>query len=350
LSNDSRDGAALTTRAEDLLAAPELIAGACDLAPAEDGAVRFQRFPRELQAFCTSTAGWRIRSHCTAGVRIRFRSDTRLLRLAVRYGEAVPRNRFALDVEVDGRLSGSFGAAAPGLGARWSGTLFTALERKTRDFIVWLPHLCEVLVERMEIEDGAALEPAKPAGRRWLALGDSITQGFVADGPSRSYVSLTAKALGVELANLGFGGAKAAGELAAAGRAISADLITIALGVNDYASHRSAADFAASVGALLRGLREAQPNARMAWITPIPYHAFMDKRNQAGLLLQDYAEIIRRQAASVTGVEVIAGEGLVPDEARWFVDNCHPNDAGHAAYAANLVKALRPILRREENS
>jgi lysophospholipase L1-like esterase len=329
----------------DIVRRPTLVRGMCALRSA-DGAVQFRRLPPALETFYHGAEGSRIRARCTSGVRIHFISNTRRIRLVARYGHAVAwTKKHAFDFEVDGKVVKSFGSPEADPGTVLSDTVFDDLDRRDRDFVIWLPHLCEAQVERMEIETDASLREATLPSGRWLALGDSITQGFVTDGPSETYVALTARKLGLDFVNMGVGGATTEVALGAAAGDVPADIITVALGLNDYVTHRPSAQFEHEVTRLLQSLREIAPHVTIAWITPIPYVGKGGVKNAAGLYLGDYAHIIRR-VARLCRTKVIDGFSLLPEEECWFVDNCHPNRAGHALYARNLSDRLKPLLSR----
>lgn len=330
----------MPVRTIDLLERRDLVLGAVDV-QAFDSAVRFPRMPRTLFDHFDAAEGSRVRAHCTAGVRIAFRSAARSIRVGVRYLDAVPwTKRYALDLTVDGTLTATFGAESGTNGARWEGVIFEADAPRARDFVLWLPHLAEVLVERLEVDADAPPTPLPGPEARWLFIGDSITQGFVTDHPSIHVAPLAAAALGMDHHNMALGGGTVEPILVEAARAVPAELITVALGVNDYSRARTADEFGQAAQALLNGLRAAAPRARIVYVTPIPYHTFTGKKNDAGLIVADYGEIVRRQAEGVERIEVIDGYALVPDEAQWFVDNCHPNEAGHRHYARGLAAAL----------
>jgi lysophospholipase L1-like esterase len=322
---------------------PDLVAGAVKV-DAVEGATRFLRLPPSLYELFSQHESSRIRAYSTTGVRIRFRSNTRVLRLSARYGDAISWTRkFAFDLEVDGELKSTFGSATGEKESIWQGEIFQADESKERELVLWLPHLCEVQIERLEIEKGATLRPVAST-MKWVALGDSITQGFVTSRPAETYPARVARALNLDLYNMAVGGSVTDANLAAAAKTVDADLITIAHGINDYISNKDAATEATRVAKLLLRLRHLRPHAAIVWITPIPYHTMMDEPNKAGLKMADYTRIIREQAQKVGGVSLIDGSTLVPDEAQWFVDNAHPNERGHELYARNLVVQLKRLM------
>ena len=96
---------------------------------------------------------------------------------------------------------------------------------------IWLPSLRSCAVRKLYCS-GKIIEPM-PAGDLIIALGDSITQGFVADDPARCWTALVGAELGCEVLNQGVGGQvfqiQSLGGMAAAG---SPKHVIIAFGAN----------------------------------------------------------------------------------------------------------------------
>lgn len=318
----------------------DLIHGAVDVGQHE-GAVRFMRMTASMYDYFAQFGGQTCRARCTTGVRIAFRSDTQALRLAVRYGEPFWCERYWLDLTVDGEVLGPIGLRDAPTGAEWSDTVFTAQERRERDFVVWLPHLTEAMVTALKVDEGASVVPL-PRRKKWLFIGDSISQGFVATSPRGCHAALAAEAAGMDHCNTAVGGSVGNPVLADAAVAYEPDLITVAHGANERMYHMPAEEFAASVRDLAGHLRRVRPEARIVWVTPIHEHTGTHTRNKVGLLLQEYGDIIRHEVAGIPDIETIDGYMLVPDERQWFFNyaDSHPSDAGHRLYAKNLVAAL----------
>jgi len=79
---------------------------------------------------------------------------------------------------------------------------------------------------------GGDIQPAPPLPR-WLAYGDSMTQGWIASSPSQAWTAITARKVGLDLVNLGYAGA-ARGEIVSAEHLaeLPAEVVTIAMGAN----------------------------------------------------------------------------------------------------------------------
>jgi len=85
------------------------------------------------------------------------------------------------------------------------GALNIVLDGKLNRVTVFLPNLSKVKLYDAELRDSSRIIPAKKKGKI-LFYGDSITQGYDAIRPSKSYVNGFCFANDIEPINLGIGG------------------------------------------------------------------------------------------------------------------------------------------------
>lgn len=298
-----------------------------------DGAWRARRLPAPMRPLYEAMEGSRIRMNCTSGVRLRFVSDTKNISLAWRYGPAC-RQVFRGSLVIDGQSHAHIGASEAQ--SAWDGIIFETTTRQRRTFDLWLPHMCQVDVIALDFDEGCTVEPAPALQRRWLAYGDSITQGMTASLPTLSYVGRCALAMNAQVFNLGVGGGKLIASLAETAPDIPVDVISIAYGVNDCNTSVPLADFEANTRNLLKALTARRPTTPIVLITPIPWLGTTDKH----AALPTYRDVLARVAGAFPTVRVVPGQTLVPAEERCFVDGCHPNDTGFEHYAVNLLPHL----------
>jgi lysophospholipase L1-like esterase len=116
----------------------------------------------------------------------------------------------------------------------------------------------------------------------------------------------------------------------------------VAFGANDSFQKADPAEVERQAAGLIAGLRARGPELRIAVITPVP--CFETDGAPASGQLDPYRAAARRAAAGRERVWVLEGPELMPAEPGLFIDGVHPNDAGMAAYARNLVPRLREIL------
>jgi len=213
---------------------------------------------------------------------------------------------------------------------------------------VYLPEGMRPLVQSLTPVGGEIL-PA-PAQPRWVAYGDSITQGWIASGPSRAWTAIAARKAGLDLVNLGYAGA-ARGEIVSAEHVadLPADIITIAYGVNCWSRTPH------SVGMLTEGLRgfldvvrSGHPTAPIVVVSPVVRPDAEEAPNRLGASLAD----LRQAMESVTRQRIADGdtaltlvEGLRILTPEHLDDGIHPGDEGHKRIAAAVVKALTASLK-----
>lgn len=194
------------------------------------------------------------------------------------------------------------------------------------------------------LPEGARLQPpaaVKAKRPRWVAYGDSITQGFDASQVGATHAWRVAQARGWEVVNLGIGGRSTTPADAPLVAALKPDLVTVGIGTNDWQGGTPVAVFRTRIGAFLRDLRQAAPQARIALVTPL-WVADSWTPDAATTPLAEY-----RAAASAVGaeagVQVVDGLTLVDHERALFHRTAvHPLDAGFAQMAERLAAVLFP--------
>lgn len=206
-------------------------------------------------------------------------------------------------------------------------------------------------------------------GKKWLAIGDSLTDPAVA---SEGYPYLVSKALGLTLTNVG-----ASGKVMnyfidlIPDYADDFDLVTVLLGTNnqgyncgvgslndgvDYTTNNS---FYAQTQKMAEVLMAKYPTAVIAFITPIRRTGVGEQNNNAdgyminalSLTTEPYAEAVK-EVADYYGLPCLDlyHNGINP-KSEWmrqlyFVnsDGTHPNNEGHAKYTAPVIKAFLESL------
>lgn len=234
-----------------------------------------------------------------AGVRLRFAtSSPRVVlhvaqsRTAVRTEtpetDAAPGDPQVHDLVVDGELVASRSAASAGVvtldltdgevsdepGAPSSVT-FDLPERGSdesegrRVVEIWLPYNERVRLVAISADDLAAAPEADRL--RWVHHGSSISQGAAAVSPARTWVSVTARELDLELSNLSIsGGALMDPFVARSMRDMSADVLSIKIGINvlngDSYGRRM---FASLLHGFIDTVREGHPTTPFLVVSPL---------------------------------------------------------------------------------
>jgi lysophospholipase L1-like esterase len=195
---------------------------------------------------------------------------------------------------------------------------------------------------------GGAIAPG-PAQPRWLAYGDSITEGWGASAPGRSWLATAARRLGLEAINFGYAGC-GRGELvvAEAMAAVPADVITIAFGTNCWSMIAFSEDLLeATARAFVASVRVGHPRTPIVLVSPIVRPDAETTPNRLGVTLARLRAAYERAALSLgatdAGITLVNGRELVsPGQ---LADGVHPDDSGHAVLAAAVAPAVSAAIQ-----
>jgi lysophospholipase L1-like esterase len=187
------------------------------------------------------------------------------------------------------------------------------------------------------------IAPAPPQPR-WLAYGDSITEGWITSTPAGAWPAVAGRALGLDAINMGYAGA-ARGEIVSAEHIaeVEADVITVAHGTNCWTrTPHTAAQVADGMRAFLDVVRQGHPETPIVVVSPILRPDAEATPNRLGATLVDLRTAIEDVAAERNDVALVPGRDLVPAEQ--LPDGIHPGDEGHAAIAAAVAPVLEKVL------
>jgi lysophospholipase L1-like esterase len=328
--------------------------------PAEQGApaVRLERFPKSVAQVLSGQIGPLANLRSSSGCALLLRTDSprveiRLERL--RHHQPVPcglaceigegsgvRTVVSEDVrEHDGDLSVGF---TTGL-ERGGGVELVA---------IWLPLISTCAIASVALCPGAALSQATAPQARWLAIGDSLTQGFSVQSPTQNWVHRLSRRWQMPVWNLGLGGILIEPRAFAWALARERfDLVTIALGSNHSWREQDSLDVgrpAAELAELaLSGTSDGRRHGRIVWLLP-PWKPCEDGKGPpdfAGVALDQAAgrragrvrdALARRLSGYAPALELVAD--LMPHDSRLLPDGLHPSAVGFARFADNLHQAL----------
>ena len=204
---------------------------------------------------------------------------------------------------------------------------------------VYLPCLMSVAVGNLSTN--GSLEHASERGYL-LALGDSITQGYVVGTPSASWPACVARALGLDLVNQGIAGHHFDAHTLRGMKLLRENppaAIVVAYGTNDWAHTHEKRDLVANMTAYLNKLAEKFLDTPIFVVSPI-WRADEDQPQPHGRKLAWYRSVLCDECARL-GMGYVDGANLVPADTELYSDRrLHPNAAGARIMAENIIAAL----------
>lgn len=279
----------------------------------------------------------------SAGMRLECVTDATRLVLTVSYADRADmadHRYFLSDGEwiVDGEHRKAF-TRPTGRGGTQEVELVMDGPPRVRTHEIYLPLADRAEFRGLAVNDGARVRRQPPVeGRRVVAYGDSITQGFYASRPSRAYPARLARATGWSVMNMGFCGRTTSPEDAEAIASLKPDAVIVLMGDNDVILGTDPGLFAERYEALLKNLAAIRPGMPIYAITPPSARGRKWKMDR----LAEYQQAIRLAASNAgPAVRLLEGSELLPARPQLLADGLHPNDGGFEELAKNLEATLR---------
>ena len=321
----------------------DLVHGTLHTALTEEGELRFARFTeKQKEGYRSAAAQFALKCDGTPGVLLDFFSDTNHLTFEAKFTKTTSHDFAVFDLLVDNALLDSvrFEGYEP---RQVSFTLPAGAHRIT----LFLPWSTGTVLRNLQIDDKAFINPVEKS-MRILALGDSITQGSVAQHPSLTYVSTVTRLLNAEVLNQGIGGYQFFKESLADAPDWQPDLITLAYGTNDFSTIHTAAEYETQVREYMDTLTAAYPTTPILAITPIwrndlPIDTLTRDKDYT---FTDAMAILRRVFAEYEQVSVLDGLSFFPHHTDFLLpDRVHPNDTGFLIYGQAVVDKIKDLIR-----
>lgn len=214
---------------------------------------------------------------------------------------------------------------------------------ENRITVVFPNYETDVTVANISIDEGASIKPIEYQ-RKFLILGDSITQGNRAIIDSLSYANRITAMFDANSMNQGIGGGRFDPKSIDPSLDFDPDYVFVAFGTNDWSwGRKDFEDFTNYIVTYFEKLRSVYPDATIITITPIW------RQDNAATKVGEF-EDARAQIAKIAaeyGAFVVDGIDLVPHESKYYGDSIclHPNDEGFEHYANNLYEAIKDIIK-----
>jgi len=308
----------------------------------------FHRFTKAQEdLYCTEAIQLFAKTYATAGVSLRFVTDSKWMHLNVDVKPGSSRTYFSHDVIINGVYADSLkNYDGDFLDGDYHQMVFPlGLFEKTfdlgsgeKEITVLFPALVASQLVCLELEDGASVRKIEPKGE-FLFIGDSITQGYDSLLPQNRYTNRVCRAMGLVEHNLAIGGEVFRPNLAKliCDRA-SIERIAVSFGSNDW-SLQTYEETKRKCEAFLGTLSERFGKKTIYVLSPIWRGDYRDERPFGRF--ERAAELIQAVCRQHENLVFLDGFDFVPHQTKLFGDGfLHPTDEGFACFAENLQRAI----------
>ena len=306
----------------------------------EEGLVRLHRFTAQQEAYYEGVNDEHFhRSFATAGVILEFDTNSETLLLDVRCSKGSSRRWFNHSILVNDCSVGTLGGVHPEGGyADVQGNWY--LGKGEKRVKILFPWSVGSRIRSLELADGASFVPVKKS-RKVLIYGDSITHGYDATVPERSYAAMVADYLDGDCINKAIGGEVFRPGLSELTDPIDVELITVAYGTNDW-PRRPVAEMGENARAFLSNLRKAYPQAKIVVFGPI--WRIISGEVRHGSPFSAVGQCLEGITKELGNAVYIDCYPFVPHDLEYYsADGTHPNDRGFACYGQGVIDALKAL-------
>ncbi len=275
------------------------------------------------------------RAAMPAGVRIAFYTDSDFIAGHITpYPEASP-----IDLCCDGEFFGSVELADRDY------FRFDGLPPGDKRIELWLPQFGEFRLHALELSDGASVFPFEDPRPRWITYGSSITQCRAAASPTQTWPAIVARARGLNLTCLGYGGQCHLDPMIARMiRDQPADFLSMCVGINiQGAASMNVRTFRPAIIGFVQIIRERHPDTPFVVMSPIYSPPRERIPNAVGF---DLCTMRAEVAAAVEALRahgdrhVYYVDGLTvfgPEYAHLLPDELHPDAEGYRVLGRNFL-------------
>ena len=283
-----------------------------------------------------------------SGVRLRFKTDSSKVRINVSHQSPEAYTEH-YDLTIDGELIDSQARAADSDSIE----LTQPSGGSAKIAELWLPQLCPVVVESLEVDDGAELSEVEDDRLKWITHGSSITHCVRAHSPARTWPAVAARKHNLNLTALGYGGQCHIDQMVAKMiRDMPADLITLKLGINVHGQGSlNPRTFKPSVIGMIETIREKHPKTPIGIISPIICPP-RENAESNGLSLRDMRMELKDAVDRIVEIDgddklfYFSGLDLFGEElvGPMLPDDLHPDEDGNVIMGDNAAALVLPKL------
>lgn len=288
-----------------------------------------------------------VKARMSAGVTLEFDTDAAEIALCWQvtgsYPAAATNRGSVMDVYINGVLRAQQAVDCPLNAPQQSVFALGAGQKRVE---IYLPHTFVFALQDIRLPAGAAFAPVAPRPKRALMLGDSITQGIGAAFSSAGYAMQLARAMGWEALNQSVAAVRFEPDcLEYLG--FAPDIITVALGCNDWETRRDQAEYDDFAGRFFKRLNDIYPRTPTLVLSPIKVcRGEPDLPPDRPHMYRESAlyQAIRALCVPYPQMRCVDGWLLAPHVTGFFLDGVHPNDLGMTWYANALAPFAREMM------
>ncbi len=290
------------------------------------------------------------KSYATAGIEICAVTDATAVSIIGKARPGSSRSYFSFDILVNGELCGEIKnfeheklipdyTELPFDLGEFSGRV--ELPEGKKELRIVFPWSVASDIYEIDLVGASFADPI-PSKYKMIIYGDSITQGYDAENPSRSYASQLARALNADAINKGIGGERFSPALSSIKNDNAPDIITVAYGTNDWARCEMS-EIEKNASEFYKNLSEGYPDAKIFAISPI-WRGMLKEPDYLATFMQVSA-LISRIADRHPNITHVEGIDFVPHDEYYFADvRLHPRNIGFDHYAKNLIEKLKSLI------
>lgn len=308
----------------------------------------FKRMPSEIGD--NTSDGVRVLNYHTAGVRVKFCTDSARIAIKVVYPEVQHMTHMPLSGSAGFDLyrivSGKYFLVSerhPNYSTKTDfEAMFQVNPQKPTDYVLNFPLYNGVCKLYIGVKEGSKFdEPCKYHNDKPVIFyGSSITQGGCASRPGNSYQNYLSRELDMDYINLGFSG-NAKGEQIIADYMASLDMSVF---VSDYDYNPTNPDYLeATHYKLYETIRKTHPDVPYIMVTLPTPNCCTSETWRRKIVMQSY---IKALDSGDKNVYFIDGDSLFAgtEYDASTVDVCHPNDLGFLRMAQGMMPILKKLL------
>lgn len=203
-------------------------------------------------------------------------------------------------------------------------------------------HDANVCISEVVLDEGATVTP-HAYDRKFLILGDSITQGYTSSAAHYAYANQISMMFNAESVIQGISGGRFFADTLDSEADFAPDYIFVAFGTNDWSWGRPDEEsYVRYMRDYFEKLATLYPDATIFGLAPI----WRQDNSPSNV-----GEFETARQLLLDEVEAVGGIGIdcidfVPHESQYYADsNClHPNDAGFEHYSKNLYDAVKDYI------